>query len=91
MPAGFNTDTYDAVNEKARVSAEPPKGLLFHSLGTSADGHLIIDIWESEQDFDDFRTSRLNPAMESVVGSEAFAAMPTPERDIYEVHNLVRP
>ncbi len=90
MPAGFSTETYDAVNEKAQVSSDPPKGMVFHALVTSADGSLILDIWESEQDFDEFRTTRLNPAMESVVGAEAFAAFPTPERDIYEVHNVVR-
>ncbi len=51
---------------------------------------MIIDVWESEEDFENFRTGRLNPAMESVVGSEAFAAMPTTERGFYDVHNMIR-
>jgi hypothetical protein len=89
MPADFNTETYDAVNEKAGIGTEPPKGMIFHALGTSDDGHMIIDVWESEADFDAFRNDRLNPAMKSIVGDEAFEAMPTPERSFYEVHNIV--
>ena len=89
MPAGFDTDTYDQISAKARVNAEPPKGMIFHALGTSDRGQVIVDVWESEEAFDDFREGRLNPAMESIVGSEAFAAMPTPERQFYGVHNIM--
>lgn len=28
--------------------------------------------------------------MEPIVGAEAFAAFPTTERDVYEVHNMTR-
>lgn len=90
MPADFTTDTYDAVNAKADVEKDPPKGMIFHALGTSPDGSVILDVWESEDDFEAFRTGRLNPAMEEVVGSEVFAAMPTPERTFYEVHNIFK-
>ena len=65
--------------------------MIFHALGTSADAHVIVDVWESEEAFDTFRTDRLNPALESVVGSEAFESMPTPERAFYEVHHMLNP
>ena len=91
MPAGFTTDTYDAVNVKAEIEDNPPRGMIFHALGTSAGGHVIVDVWESEKAFDNFRNDRLNPALESIVGSEVFEAMPTPERSFYEVHHMLKP
>lgn len=91
MPVEFTTETYDAVNVKAEVEDNPPQGMIFHALGTSADGHVIVDVWESEEAFETFRTDRLNPALESIVGSEVFEAMPTPERTFYEVHHMLKP
>ena len=91
LPEGFSTETYDAVNEKASISDDPPKGLISHTLGSSADEFVMVDVWESKEDFEEFRTGRLNPALESVVGSETFAAMPTPERSFYEVHDHLNP
>lgn len=91
MPADFTTDMYDAVNAKTEVEANPPSGLISHTLGTSDQGAVILDVWESEDDFESFRSERLNPAMESVVGSEVFAGMPTPERELYAVHKVIQP
>jgi hypothetical protein len=90
MPAEFTTETYDAVNEKAGLEENPPQGMVFHALGTSKDGSVILDVWESEDDFEAFRTGRLNPALEEVVGSEVFAAMPVPERSVYDVHHVMK-
>jgi hypothetical protein len=87
MPPQFSTETYDAVNEKAGIGENPPEGLIAHTLGTSADGAVIVDIWESADHHESFRTGRLNPALEEVVGSEMFAAMPTPDRQFFEIHN----
>lgn len=91
MPADFTTDMYDAVNAKAQIGANPPSGLISHTLGTSDQGAVILDVWESEDAFESFRSDRLNPAMESIVGAEVFAGMPTPEREFYAVHNVVQP
>jgi heme-degrading monooxygenase HmoA len=87
MPPGFTTESYDQVNERADLEGDPPDGLITHTLATSADGAVIADVWESKEHFEAFRTGRLNPALEAVAGSEAFAQMPTPERDFYEVHH----
>jgi hypothetical protein len=91
MPEGFTTETYDAVNKKAAVDTDPPEGLIFHSLAVSDSESIIIDLWETTDQYDAFRTGRLNPALEEEVGSEAFAAMPTPQRDYYETHSVVTP
>lgn len=87
MPEGFTTETYDEVNRRANLSTDLPDGLISHTLGKSDQGYVMTDVWESEDKFETFRTGRLNPALEEVVGSEVFAQMPTPERDFYEVHD----
>ncbi|MDX6582001.1 MAG: hypothetical protein QOI10_1185 [Solirubrobacterales bacterium] len=91
MPEGFTTEQYDAVNEKAAVTTDPPAGLIHHTVGTSDSGAVMIDVWESEEAFESFRDDRLNPALESIVGTETFAEMPAPEREFYAVHNTVSP
>ena len=48
----------------------------------------MLDVWESEEAFESFRVDRLNPVLESVVGSEVFAQMPAPEREYYTVHHI---
>lgn len=88
MPEGFSTDVYDAVNERANVLGDPPDGLIFHSLGVSDDGMVILDVWESREQFESFRKGRLNPALEGVVGTEVFAGMPEPDRQFYETHSV---
>jgi hypothetical protein len=89
MPEGFTTEQYDAVNAKAELEANPPAGLIHHTLGVSDQGAVILDVWESQDAFESFREDRLNPALESIVGAEVFAGMPTPEREFYAVHQTV--
>jgi hypothetical protein len=91
MPEGFTTEQYDAVNAKAEIAANPPSGLIHHTLGISDQGAVILDVWDSEDDFESFRNDRLNPALESIVGAEVFAEMPAPDREFYAVHQTVTP
>ena len=89
MPEGFSTDQYDAVNEKAQISSDPPEGLIHHTLGGADGSYVILDVWESRDAFESFRNDRLNPTLEEIVGSEAFAQMPEPQREFFEVHSTV--
>jgi heme-degrading monooxygenase HmoA len=41
----------------------------------------VADIWESEQDFNNFFNSRLKPVMERL-------NIPIPKREIFPVHNV---
>jgi hypothetical protein len=90
MPSEFTTEAYDAVQEKLGLKENPPAGLLVHSLGKGDNGMVIFDIWESEEQFDEFREGKINPALKEVVGDEAYDNFPTPERGFYELHNLVK-
>jgi hypothetical protein len=59
----------------AGVGDEPIKGLIAHVSGPSADGWRIIDIWESEDDWQQFNAARLGPAL-----ARATAGMPPAPR-----------
>jgi hypothetical protein len=50
----------------AAMSEPAPAGLIWHVAGPTDEGFRTIDLWESEQAWETFRSSRLEPAAESV-------------------------
>ncbi len=61
---GNTAQQYDEACRLARVSQDNlPDGLIFHSASPTADGMLIVDVWESEEQFSRFG-DRLKPAMQ---------------------------
>jgi hypothetical protein len=55
---------YDEACRLGNVSqANLPKGLIFHSASPTEPGFLVVDVWESEEDFKAF-LERLVPAMQ---------------------------
>ena len=42
--------------------SEPAAGLILHVAGPTDEGFRTIDLWESEQAWETFRSSRLEPA-----------------------------
>jgi hypothetical protein len=56
-----------------------PKGIISHIAGS--DGMYVVDVWESQRDFDTFADSRLKPAFESVGG------LMMPSVTTFVVHN----
>jgi hypothetical protein len=77
-------EQYEAVNEK--LGDDPPQGGLVHSAGVLSDGRMrVFDVWETQADYANFFENRLRPAIDEVAGDEA----PTPEIEVYELHDLV--
>ena len=52
-----------ATKVDAEVGDAPVAGLIAHVSGPTAVGWRIIDVWESEEDYDRFVAERLNPAL----------------------------
>lgn len=71
MPYAFsqdlpsNKDMYTKLS--AQVGDEVPKGLIVHLAFEIPAGMRIVDVWESEQDFDRFSEERLHPAAEKMM------------------------
>jgi hypothetical protein len=80
-------EQYDAVNEKIDPAGNPPAGLIIHVGSVTGSGVRVIDVWESEQAFNDFRESRLGPAVGEVMGGDAGP----PNIEVLELHDVVKP
>ena len=82
--AGVNAATYEAVMKELGLrGANPdwPSGIISHVAGFDSDGMYVVDIWDSQEDFDAFVESRLQPAFEAVGG------LPMPQVTTFDVHN----
>lgn len=54
----------------AQAMSEPaPAGLILHVAGPTDEGFRTIDLWESEQAWETFRSSRLEQVMATLPGS----------------------
>jgi hypothetical protein len=84
---GASVEEYDAVNEKLDPRSNPPAGLIIHTGSVTDSGIRVVDVWESEQQFMDFREQRLGPAVGEVMGENAGP----PNVQVLEVHDLVKP
>lgn len=83
-------DMYDAVNEKVRIGADHPLGLLMHVAGEADGVFQVIEVWASEEYAERYEAERLMPAVEEVVGSIAPGGR-SGSTLIYDTHFLVTP
>ncbi len=63
MPTG--KDMYTGLSDL--IGDEATKGLIVHLAFETADGMRIVDLWESEEDFDRFQQARLRPSMDKML------------------------
>jgi hypothetical protein len=82
---GATTEQYDRVTALLGVAEALPAGLISHMAGaTEEDGLLIVDVWQSAEDFQAFAETRLRTATEQ-------AGVPqSPHPQILPVHSLIR-
>ena len=62
------TDQYDEVNKKLDVENNPPDGLIIHTCAAIGDNLRIVDVWESQGDYEKFSEGRLGAAVTEVMG-----------------------
>jgi hypothetical protein len=82
--AGLTTDQYDAIDSALDIGSNPPDGFIAHSARMDGDTLRILDIWESEQAFENFVDSRLGPTIGDTLGDDA-PAPPAPQYK--QLHN----
>lgn len=59
----------EQVSAQMGARENPPAGLLIHIATEEEGGVHIVDVWESQADYDAFEESRLNPAIASVAAT----------------------
>lgn len=76
--------SWEQYKQVAAALVEPrPLGLLVHVAGPTDEGVRIIDVWESEEAWEQFRAERLAPAIAALGGP----ARPEPTfRDVRPAH-----
>jgi len=81
------TSNYDAVQERLGTPSAP--GLVVHTAGFDEHAGVfrIFTVWESEADWEKFRSERLMPVVEPMMAS---GARP-PAEHTYAIHHLIDP
>lgn len=79
---GFTKEKYEELRKEVGWEQNPPAGVIIHAAGLDSSGNIrVADIWETEQDFNNFFSSRLKPAMEKI-------SLPVPKGELYPIHNV---
>jgi hypothetical protein len=81
---GVKMDQYDKVMKDMGLTgnrSEWPDGIISHAAGPTPDGMCVVDLWQSQVQFDKFFQGRVMPAMQRTGG------MPEPQVIKFEVHN----
>ena len=74
--------------EQLDIEANPPAGMLVHTAGFTGSGQFrIVDVWESEGNWAEFRDGRLAEALKPVFESGDFN--PPSAEYTYELHDLI--
>ena len=62
----INKDQYEQARKKVQWETNTPKGAKYHVAWFAEDGFHVLDVWESQADFERFATERLLPAVQSL-------------------------
>jgi hypothetical protein len=75
---------YESMKKEVDWEGDPPKGLIIHSSAFDESGNStnVVDIWDSEQDLNNFVSNRLIPVMQK----HDIPIPPKPE--ISQIHNI---
>ncbi len=81
---GITKEMYETLRKEVDWEGNPPAGLIVHSSAfyESENSTNVVDIWESEQDLNDFVNNRLIPSMQK-------NNVPIPPKpNIFQIHNI---
>jgi hypothetical protein len=87
MP-GVTAET--AARVEVEVGEAPVAGLIAHVSGPTTGGWRIIDVWESEDDFNRFQAERLNPALQVARRGVASPGRPFASLSVTSAESLAR-
>jgi len=78
---GFTKEQYEEIKKEVDWEHTKPKGEIFHALGFGNSGNYhVVDMWESEQDFNNFITNKIKPAYDKINA-------PVPKGEVIPLHN----
>ena len=76
---------YDEVSARVVPDGQLPEGCQVHIAGPSGGGWRVITVWDSEDQFQQFRNEKLIPAIQELGGGDFVA----PQIEANAVHRLI--
>lgn len=92
MPEEMTPEFLDEVTREMGVDTDPPAGLIVHTHFQDGGRTRVVDVWDSQEEFDAFQEGRLMPAMQKVAAGHGMdmSQAPQPEPSIVRVHGVVK-
>jgi hypothetical protein len=79
---GFTKQMYEELRKEVDWEHNHPTGVIFHAASFDNSGNIrVADIWESEQDLNNYFNNKLKPVMEKINA-------PLPKGEIFQIHNM---
>jgi hypothetical protein len=79
---GLTKEIYENARKEVNWEGNPPPGLNLHTVSFDNSGNLrVADIWESEDQWNNFLNTRLMPYMQK-------AKVPPLRSEIFPIHNV---
>jgi hypothetical protein len=79
---GLTKDIYENARKEVNWEGNPPPGLILHTVSFDNSGNLrVADVWESEDQWNNFLNTRLMPYMQK-------AKVPPLRTEIFPIHNI---
>jgi hypothetical protein len=82
---GAGQEMYETVNPKVAPGGQLPEGCQIHIAGPTDNGWRVITVWDSEEQFQQFRDETLIPAIQE----SGFGDRVAPKITAKPVHNLI--
>ena len=92
MPEGTTLEFLDEITQQMGVEADPPAGLVVHT-HFADHGHVqVVDVWDSQEAFEQFQETRLMPTMQRVAAEHGMdmSQAPQPDTTFMTVDGLVK-
>lgn len=74
---------YDTVMQHLKLGGKPAPGGLYHVAGPMDGGWRVVDVWESQKDFETFFQTKLQNALKN-------AGVPAFQPKFFPVHNIIK-
>jgi hypothetical protein len=82
---GGSQELYERVNRSVMAGGELPEGSTVHIAGPIEGGWRVITVWDSEEQFNQFRQEKLIPALQEAGEGDRVE----PQIQTQEVHTLL--
>ena len=77
---GVNTEQYEKMSTESNFDTDTPRGAIFHTAALDKKGLHIVDIWETESDFNNFIEKKIMPIVKK------YNIKGQPSVEIFNIH-----